>query len=75
LLFKRALAIIEQATSLNNLAEIYRAQGKYDDAEQLFKRALAIQEKAFGPDHPDTHAVSDNLHAMQAERVEKAGAK
>ncbi len=40
------------ATTLNNLAELYRAQGKYAEAEPLHKRALAIREKALGPEHP-----------------------
>ncbi len=31
------------ATSLNNLAELYRAQGKYAEAEPLYERALAIR--------------------------------
>ena len=39
--------------SLNNLAELYKVQGRYADAEPLFKRSLAIREKALGPDHPD----------------------
>ena len=37
---------------LNNLALVYRAQGKYSEAEGLFKRALAIREKALGASHP-----------------------
>src|SRR5260221_3154155 len=41
----------EVATSLNNLAEVYEAQGQYVQAEPLFSRALAINEKALGPDH------------------------
>ncbi len=40
------------AESLNNLAELYRAQGRYAEAEPLYKRALAIFEKALGPGHP-----------------------
>jgi len=28
-------------------------QGKYADAEGLYRRALAISEKARGADHPD----------------------
>ena len=31
--------------SLNYLAELYRAQGRYGDAEPLYKRSLAISEK------------------------------
>ena len=37
---------------LNNLAALYYAQGQYAQAEPLYKRALAIWEKALGPDHP-----------------------
>ena len=60
-MYQRALAIEEKAlgpehpdvaTSLNNLAELYRDQGKYGEAEPLYQRALAIDEKALGPDHP-----------------------
>ena len=39
--------------SLNNLARLYDDQGRYAEAEPLYKRALAIREKALGPDHPD----------------------
>ena len=31
-------------TSLNGLAEVYRAQGKYAEAEALHKRALALRD-------------------------------
>ncbi len=40
------------ATTLNNLAGLYQAQGRYAEAEPLYKRALAIIEKALGPEHP-----------------------
>ena len=36
------------ATSLDNLALVYAAQGKYAEAEPFYKRALAIREKALG---------------------------
>jgi tetratricopeptide (TPR) repeat protein len=49
------------ATSLNNLAELYRVQAKYAEAEPLFKRSLAIKEKAFGPDHPQVALGLNNL--------------
>ena len=44
--------------SLNNLAALYRAQGRYAEAEPLYKRSLAIREKALGPDHPDVASVA-----------------
>ncbi len=43
---------VRLATSLNNLALLYKAQGRYAEAEPLYKRALAIVEKALGPEHP-----------------------
>ncbi len=49
------------ATSLNNLAELYRAQGRYGEAEPLHTRALAIREKALGPGHPDVAQSLNNL--------------
>src|SRR4029077_19901244 len=73
-LAQRALAIREKAlpldhpdvaVSLNNLAELYRAQGRYADAEPLgtraHKRALAIEEKALDPDHPDVAVLLNSL--------------
>lgn len=41
------------AHSLYGLAELYRRQGRYTEAEPLYRRLLAIREKALGPDHPD----------------------
>ena len=49
------------AASLNNLAEIYRKQGKYAQAEPLYKRSLAIMEKALGPEHPSVATSLNNL--------------
>src|SRR5664279_1046043 len=59
---KKALEIAEAnvgpydasvAVSLSNLAQIYSTQGQYAAAEPLFKRALAINEKALGLNDPD----------------------
>jgi len=52
------------ATSLNNLALLHKARGKYDQAEPLYKRALAIWEKCLGPDHPDVGASLSNLAGL-----------
>ena len=53
----------DTATSLNGLAALYYSQGKYAEAEPLYKRALAIREKAFGASHRDT-AISLNGLAL-----------
>ena len=52
------------ATSLNNMAELYRAQGKYAEAEPLYKRSLAIREKTLGPEHPDVAQGLENYAAL-----------
>jgi len=49
------------ATSLNNLAELYRTQGNYAKAEPLYKRSLAIWEKALGADHPNVATSLENM--------------
>jgi tetratricopeptide (TPR) repeat protein len=43
------------------LAELHQAQGRYTDAEPLYRRALAISEKALGPDHPAVATSLDHL--------------
>ena len=40
------------------------AQGKYAEAEPLYKRALAIREKALGPEHPLVAASLKNYAAL-----------
>ncbi len=49
------------ATSLNNLAELYRATGRYAEAEPLYQRAIAIAETTLGPEHPDLAIWLNNL--------------
>jgi hypothetical protein len=39
------------AMALNDMGMVYDDQGKYVEAEGLFKRALAIKEKALGANH------------------------
>lgn len=41
------------AQSLANLANVHFATGAYTEAKVLLERALAIGEKALGPEHPD----------------------
>jgi esterase/lipase superfamily enzyme/tetratricopeptide (TPR) repeat protein len=43
------------------LAALYQYQGRYADAEPLYKRSLAIREKALGPNHPDVGTLLNNL--------------
>ncbi len=63
------------ATSLNNLAALYKAQGRYAEAEPLHKRALAIFEKALGPKHPDVAQSLNNLAVLYATQGKYAEAE
>ena len=49
---------------LNNLAALYYVQGKYQEAESLYQRALEIRERILGPEHPDTACSLNNLAAL-----------
>ncbi len=49
---------------LNNLAYLYKSQGRYAEAEPLDKRSLAIHEKALGPNHVDVAGSLNNLAAL-----------
>ena len=83
-LYVRALAIYEQelggehpdtATTLNNLAGLYRSQGKYAEAEPLYMRALAIREQELGGEHPDTATSLNNLALLYANQGKYAEAE
>ena len=51
----------EKGRSLNNLAELYRRQGRAREAERYFTQALTVKEAALGPDHPDVATSLNNL--------------
>ncbi|MEM1395229.1 MAG: tetratricopeptide repeat protein [Cyanobacteria bacterium P01_H01_bin.150] len=49
------------ADSLNNLAILYKNQGKYDEAEPLCIQALQLHKQLFGENHPHTATSLNNL--------------
>jgi len=52
------------ATTLNNLAELYKNMGAYEKALPLYQRALDICEKVLGPEHPDAATTLNNLSLL-----------
>jgi tetratricopeptide (TPR) repeat protein len=52
---------LDVATSLISLAQDYRSQRRYSEAKRLFKRALTIQERILGRDHPDVATSLNRL--------------
>ena len=54
------------AAQLASLGSVYNAQGRYGEAEPLFRRALAIGEKASGSDHASVGSVLNSLGFVAA---------
>ena len=64
------------ATACNNLAILYRVQGRFADAEPLYKRAIAIYDGSSGVSNQQFANVLDNYaELLQAtSRAEEARA-
>lgn len=56
----------QTATSLNNVGMQLLNNGDFINARPLFARALAILEKAYGPNDPATIALRHNLEATNS---------
>lgn len=54
----------DRALALNKSGLAYYHQHDYARAEQACKEALALFEKAYGPEHPDVAAVQNNLASI-----------
>ena len=48
----------------NNLAALLHAQGHMAEAEQCYRRALAIKDHVLGPQHPDVAMTLNNLAVL-----------
>ncbi|MCL2934053.1 MAG: tetratricopeptide repeat protein [Trichodesmium sp. MAG_R03] len=48
------------ARGLNNQANLYNSQGKYDAAEPLLLQAIEILKQSLGEEHPNTQTVQKN---------------
>lgn len=81
---KRALEIWEKergkesqqaATSLLNLAEIYRGKKSYTEAESFYRKVLKIEEKRLGENGPELCRLLINLGWMQHVNAHTADAE
>jgi len=54
----------EHAASLDNLAAIYKALGRYGEAEPLLRQALDIRKKVLGENDPDYVISLNNLAGL-----------
>src|SRR5215831_16397480 len=48
-------------SSLNNLALLYKSQGRYGEAEPFYREALQARREVLGPRHPNTLTSLNNL--------------
>ena len=54
-----------EASARVALGRAFHDLGRYEDAAQQFRRAIALRSEAFGPEHPQTLAAQDHLiHAL-----------
>ena len=58
-----------QNCGLHHYAVSLANQGKYDDAQPLYKRALTIREEVLGPRHPDVASRLNNLASLLKSQV------
>jgi Tfp pilus assembly protein PilF len=61
------------ANTLNNLAVICRRQGRLDEAEAFYRRALDILEAGVEADHPTLAKTRRNYEALQEARKKQPG--
>ena len=57
-----------QAAALEAIAQLKLRQQSHAEAEGLFRKALALRERAFGPDHPVVAITLNGLAAAYAAR-------
>ena len=53
-----------QKLALNNLAQLLKDTNRLADANPLMRRALAIDEQSFGPEHPKVAIALNNLAVL-----------
>ena len=63
------------ARDVNNMSMVLKDLGDLDGARKALQRALAIDEKAFGPDHPDVAIDVNNLSLVLKDLGDLDGAR
>ncbi len=58
------MTFAEAAQLLYQVGHYLRKNAQYEQAEPLYKRALAIYEQELGPDHPHVATIIDNLASL-----------
>ena len=53
---------------MNNVAILYKAQRRYDEAEPLYVKTLEIQKRVLREEHPDTLRTTNNLAILYGDQ-------
>ena len=61
--------------TLSNLAVLYKALGRYAEAEALYQRALPLFEQALGPTHPHVETCLRNYARLLRDTQRRAEAR
>ena len=65
----RFVRAVEDASVLWNSQNFSTAQGKFEEALVLYKRSRAIDEKVYGPDHPEVATDLNNEAVLLKQMV------
>ena len=59
------------AMTYNNMAIVYKKQGKYEEALAMYEKALSIKLKKLGDDHPSVAMTFENIGLLYDEKLNK----
>ncbi len=65
----------DEAKALDQQVNQLHSEGRYSDAIPFAERALAIREKALGPDHPDVARALNDLANLYEDQGRNADAE
>ena len=68
-------AELQLAKSLNNSATLFYRQGRYSEAEPLFRQALEIRDRVLGREHPAVAVTLINLASVYLAQGKYANAE
>jgi tetratricopeptide (TPR) repeat protein len=74
-LYRKSDAIPELGKVVAGLANIYRLEGRLDESESLYRRALQILDRAWGPTDPRLFNVLESYEAVLRARQDYAEAE
>ena len=63
------------AVTLANRAKLRQRQRRFDEAEQLYREALAVEERVFGAEHPEPATTRVSLGELYRLAGDAAGAR